>query len=205
LEILEKHDPQQKNYVITCDTCWIYWDNYHRGQWTIDRAAIFARIHATISSKKTMISAYFIRQGFISIEALPETEWSNSALFTEIILPNLVQSVSLLRPKMQTQCYWLYIDNVKSHNSALSLSKTEELRFTRLPQPPYSPDLTPCDLFLLGYLKKELQEMNFRFQNEVISAMTTILSEIPVRTLSEVFDQWIEKLYVCTINGREYV
>jgi transposase len=24
LEILEKHDPQQKNYVITCDTCWIY-------------------------------------------------------------------------------------------------------------------------------------------------------------------------------------
>jgi hypothetical protein len=47
-----------------------------------------------------MILAYFTRQGFVSIEALPETEWFDSAFFTEIILLSLIQSVSLLRPKI---------------------------------------------------------------------------------------------------------
>jgi cytochrome b subunit of formate dehydrogenase len=32
LEVLEKLSPQQKNYVTTGNECWIYFDNYHRGQ-----------------------------------------------------------------------------------------------------------------------------------------------------------------------------
>jgi hypothetical protein len=32
LDVLEKLDPWQKNHAITCDECWIYCDNYHRGQ-----------------------------------------------------------------------------------------------------------------------------------------------------------------------------
>jgi histone-lysine N-methyltransferase SETMAR len=63
----------------------------------------------------------------------------------------------------------MHIDNAIPHNSALSLQKSEELRFTRLAPRPYSPDLAPCDFFLLGYLKTELHGKNFRSQNEVIS------------------------------------
>jgi hypothetical protein len=87
---------------------------------------------------------------------------------------------------MQAQCYWLYINIVIPHNSALSLRKTEELGFTRMLQPPYSHDLTPCAFLLFGYLKKELQGMNFGLYNEMLSAMTAILSEIPARRLSRV-------------------
>jgi hypothetical protein len=63
----------------------------------------------------------------------------------------------------------------------------------------------PCDFFAFGYLKKELQGMNFGSQNGVISAMTAILSEISIRTLSGMFDQWVERLHEYTINGGEYV
>jgi hypothetical protein len=79
-----------------------------------------------------MILAYFTRQGFISVEILPETERFNSIFFTEIILSNIVESMNVFRPKMQARCYWIYIDNARPHNSALSLQKTEELGFTRL-------------------------------------------------------------------------
>jgi hypothetical protein len=41
-EVLEKLGPAQKNHVIISGECWIYWDNYHREQWTIDRAAMSA-------------------------------------------------------------------------------------------------------------------------------------------------------------------
>jgi histone-lysine N-methyltransferase SETMAR len=135
-----------------------------------------------------MISAYFTRQRFVSIEILPKTDRFKSAFFTGTILPSLVQAVNVLRLKMQAQGYWLQIHNAMLHNSALSLHKTEELEVTRLPQPPYSPDLAPYDFFLFDYLKREFQGMNFRFQNGVISAVTAILGEILVRTLSGVFD-----------------
>jgi hypothetical protein len=65
----------------------------------------------------------------------------------------------------------MHIDNAKLRNSVLSLQKTEELRFTRLAQPPYSPDLVLRDFFLFAHLKKELDGKNFRFQNEVISVV----------------------------------
>jgi hypothetical protein len=58
-------------------------------------------------------------------------------------------------PKIRAQGRWLHIDNAKPHKAALSLQKTEEAWFTILPQLLYSYDLTPCDFFLFGYLKKE--------------------------------------------------
>jgi hypothetical protein len=36
-----------------------------------------------------MISAYFTGQGFVFVEALPETERFNSTFFTETIIPNI--------------------------------------------------------------------------------------------------------------------
>jgi hypothetical protein len=171
LGILERLGPRQQNHVIIGDESWIYWHNYHRGQGTADCAALPPQIRTMISSKKTMISAYFTRQGLVSIEALPETERFHSTFFTETILASIVQSLIASRPKMQARCYWIHIDDAKPHNSGLSLRKTEELGFTWLPQPPYSPDLAPSDFFLFGYLKKELQGMNFRSGNQVISAV----------------------------------
>jgi hypothetical protein len=76
--------------------------------------------------------------------------------------------------------------------------------FTRLPQPPYSPDLAPCDFFLFGYLKKELQGMNFRSGNQVISAVGDILANIRIDMLSRVFDEWIQRLHGCIANEGEY-
>jgi hypothetical protein len=70
--------------------------------------------------------------------------------------PSIVGSLSVLRPKMRAQSSWLHIDSIQTHDAALSLQKTEEVRFTRLPSPLYSHDLTPCDFFSFRYLKKQL-------------------------------------------------
>jgi hypothetical protein len=116
-------DLSDEHHVITEEECRSYGANYQRGQNTVDRAAMSPQIRATISSKKTMISAYFTRQGFVSVETLPETERFNSTFFTETILPSIVRSVSGFRPKMQAQGYWMLISNAKSHNPAFSLQK----------------------------------------------------------------------------------
>jgi hypothetical protein len=53
-----------------------------------------------------MISAYFTRQRFISIEELLETGRFNSSFFVEKIISSLIRSVSLLHPRMQAQGNW---------------------------------------------------------------------------------------------------
>jgi histone-lysine N-methyltransferase SETMAR len=171
LEIREKLGPGQNDHIIAGDKYWIYCDNNLCGQCTADRAPVSPRIQTTISWIMTMISTSFTRQGLISVETLTETERFISPFSMETNLLNIIQSVSVFCPKMQAQCYWMYLDSAKPHNSALSFQKTEELGFTRLTQPHYSPDLTPCSFFLFGYLKTQPHGENFRSQNEVISVV----------------------------------
>jgi hypothetical protein len=70
-----------------------------------------------------------------------EKEQFNSAFFALTILRNIIRSMSMLRPKIQAQGHWLHIDNAQPHKKRLSLQKTEEAWFTRLPQLRYSYDL----------------------------------------------------------------
>jgi hypothetical protein len=49
--------------------------------------------------------------------------------------------------------------------------------------------LAPCGFFLFGCLKQELEERNFRSENEVISAVRIILIANPIRVLVEAFEQ----------------
>ena len=47
-------------------------------------------------------------------------------------------------------------------------AKLQELGFKLLPHPPYSPDLTPGDFFLLSDLKRMLAGKKFSADEEVI-------------------------------------
>jgi hypothetical protein len=67
----------------------------------------------------------------------------------------------------------------------LSLQKTKVLGFTRCAQPSYSLNVAPCEFFLFDYLKKELDEKNFRSQNAMTSVMRAILTEIPLKCFQE--------------------
>ncbi|EZA50295.1 Histone-lysine N-methyltransferase SETMAR, partial [Ooceraea biroi] len=44
-----------------------------------------------------------------------------------------------------------------------------ELQYELLPHPPYSPDLTPCDIFLFPNLKSWLGGQKFSSNEEVIA------------------------------------
>jgi hypothetical protein len=96
-------------------------DNHHRGTWAEDREEVPSNVKRIISSKKTMLSAYFSRTGFVSIEFLPQGQDYNSYFFTEIILPSIVENLSVARPKLKTTASHLHIDDAKPHNSRLSL------------------------------------------------------------------------------------
>jgi hypothetical protein len=161
LQMLCGLGPKQQNYLITGDETWIFWNNDHRGICAQDREDVPVNTKKMISSRKTMLSAYFSRTGFISLESLPQRQKYNSQFFAETILPSLAENLSVCPPKLKSTAAYLLIESAKLHNSRLSIPKPEEYGFIRVPQPPYSPELAPCDFVLFGHLKSQLENETF--------------------------------------------
>jgi transposase len=150
-----------------------------------------------------MVSAYFSRCGFVSVEFLPMGQKYNSQFFTETVLPSFEKKHLECCPKLRTTAAHLHVDNAKSHSSKMSIEKIEELGFILVPQPPYSPDLAPCDFFLFGSLKQRLEGKHFTREDQVIAAVREVFDKIPLQTFQNMMDDWQYGLRRCIQLGRE--
>jgi hypothetical protein len=85
LQMIRGLGPKQQNYLITSDEPWIFWDNDHRGMWVQDIEEVLANAKKMISSRKTMLSAYFSHTDFVSMKFLPQGQKYTSQFFIETI------------------------------------------------------------------------------------------------------------------------
>jgi hypothetical protein len=65
--------------------------------------------------------------------------------------------------------------------------KLDEQNLKRMRHPAYSPDRSPCDFFLCGYLKDKVIDKQYTTPEELSAEVTTILSGIPSDLTSRVF------------------
>jgi hypothetical protein len=148
-----------------------------------------------------MVSAYFSRCGFVSVEFLPMGQKYNSQFFTETVLPSIEQKLAECRSKLRTTAAHIHVDKAKPHNSKMSIKKIKELGFILVPQPPYSPGLAPCDLFLFGYLKRHLEGKHFTREDQVVAAVREVSDKIPLQTFQNAMDDWQYRLRRCIQLG----
>jgi hypothetical protein len=148
-----------------------------------------------------MVSAYFSRCSFVSVEFLPMRQKYNWQFFTETVLPSIENKLAECRPKLRTTAAHFHVDSAKPHISKMSNEKIEELGFILVPQPPYSIDLAPCDFFLFGYLKRHLEGKYFTREDSVIAAVREVFDKIPLQTFQNVMDDWQYRLRKCIQLG----
>jgi hypothetical protein len=79
------------------------------------------------------------------------------------------------------------------------------LCFILVRQPPYFPDLAPCDFFLFGYLKHHLEGKHLTMEDEVIAAVREVFDKIPLQTFQNVMDDWQYRLRRCLQLRGEYL
>jgi transposase len=152
-----------------------------------------------------MVSGYFSRCGFVSVEFLPMGQKYNSQFFTEAVPPSIEKKLAKCRPKLRTTAAHLHVDNAKRYTSEMSIEKIEELGFILVPQPPYSPDIAPCDYFMLGYVKQHLEGKHFTREDQVIAAVKEVFDKIPLQVFQNVMDDWQYRLRRCIQLGGEYL
>ena len=72
-----------------------------------------------------------------------------------------------------------------------------------MPQPPYSPDMAPCNLFLFPKIKRTLKGRRSTAIVDIKSASLKKLA-IPKIELEKCFEDWKKRWHKCIISNGDY-
>jgi histone-lysine N-methyltransferase SETMAR len=95
-------------------------------------------------------------------------------------------------------------DSARAHTAQKYRTSCEENGLRIAPHPPYSPDLAPSDFFLFGYVKECLKGMVFPSYEELLDAIGEVVTGIESKTLTSVFEHWMERLEWVSKNNGDY-
>jgi hypothetical protein len=80
----------------------------------------------------------------------------------------------------------------------------ENNKIERAFNPAYSPDISPCDFWLFGFLKKKLKEQELSTSDEILEAITTIWNDVTFEELQSGFSIWIQRVTWVIEHGGEH-
>ena len=95
--------------------------------------------------------------------------------------------------------------NIAPCHTAVSINEfLDEKSISVFPQPPYSPDLSPCDFFLFPWLKNHLKGRHFETLDNIQKSVTDELKGIPAEAFQHCHEQWKQRLHLCVAAQGNY-
>ena len=150
------------------------------------------RKHGRLSSNiKTMLIAFFDIDGLAHHEFVPTGQTVNKEFF-KTVLQRLLDAVRRHHPENWRFGNWiLHHDNAPAHRAVTTNEFLAKHNILSLPQPPYSPDLVPCD-FLFPQLKKTMKGRRFDYVEHIHANAMRQLRAITKSDYQRCFHQWQE-------------
>ena len=149
-----------------------------------------------------MLIAFFDVRGIVHTEFLPQGQIVNQHVYKDV-LRRLIRSVRDKRRDLWVNDSWvLHHDNAPAHNALSVRQFVAEKNIPMLEQPPYSPDLTPCDFFLFPKLKQVLKGTHFGDVEAIQKATTAELKRIPEEAFWDCIEGWKKRMEKCVRLNR---
>jgi hypothetical protein len=133
-----------------------------------------------------MIWACFSHLGIANVIHLPLQNSFTRAFFVEKSLDNFEETLAHSRPSLRASGTFLHLDTAAPHRAP---EHFESFGITKPPYPPYSLDLAPCDFWLFGMFKRQLEGDSFGNDRELLSKVNEILHNIRPAEFHPVFDE----------------
>jgi len=150
-----------------------------------------------------MLVVSFYWQGVIHYEFVPRGQTVNNEFYLAV-LKRMREAVRHKRPQLWTNQNWvLHHDNAPAHSSFLVRNFLVKNETTVVPQPPYSPNLSPADFFLFPKLKSTLKGRRFDTFDEIHKNSTkefAILKE----AFQKAFQSWQKHWERCVASEGNY-
>ena len=150
--------PNLLEKVITGDESWIFeYDPETKRQslqWKSPGSPRISTAWLSLAKVKLMLIAFFDVRGIVHTGLLPQGQTVNQHVYKDV-LRRLIRSVRDKRRELWVNDSWLlHHDNAPAHNALSVRQFLAEKNIPVLEQPPYSPDLAPCDFFFFPKLKQ---------------------------------------------------
>ena len=105
-------------------------------------------------SRKRLFKFVFNWEGQLLDDIPPEKTILTGTHYRQNILPGVIQDIEQKRPTTAVKDVILHHDNASPHKAKIVKDYIEEQELQVLPNPPYSPNLAPCDFWLFPTLKE---------------------------------------------------
>jgi len=192
--------------VITGDETWAFeYDPETKRQsseWHTSESPRPKKARMRKSKVKTMLIVFFDAKGVVHKEFVPQEQTINATYYVEV-LDRLRKRV--VRCRKEIVATWqLHHDNTLSHTALRVREFLAKHSIATLPQPPYSPDLSPADFFLFPRIKATLKGAHFESIEAIQTAVTKALNEVPVDAFQDAYRAWKNRWKKCVDAQGEY-
>jgi hypothetical protein len=120
-------------------------------------------------------------------EALPKGRKFNQDYFISTILAELVREKRRVLRRKRELPFLIHMENSACHNGRKITHKLTVADIASAPHPLYSPDLSPCDSWLFGFLKKSMNGMQLSTEDQLVEAIPIIWQGVIFDTLQSGF------------------
>ena len=208
LDILDHLDrePEFSSHVITGDESWILEYNpetkRQSREWHTANSPHPKKVRMSKSKIKSKLISFFDSQGNFHMEFVPPGQTVNQTFYWEV-LERLRERVARVWPGIE-RTWMLHHNNVPCHTAVSINELLGERNIPVVPQPPYSPDLSPCDFFLFPRLKNHLKGRHFGTLDNIQKSVTDELKGFPAEAFQHCYKQWKQCLHHCVAAQGNY-
>ncbi|UYV78768.1 hypothetical protein LAZ67_16002686 [Cordylochernes scorpioides] len=147
-------------------------------QWKLPHEPRPKKARQVRSNVKVLLTVFFDCRGVVHHEFLPQSGTVNKEYYLQV-MRNLRETIRQKRPDLWKNKNWLlHHDNAPAHTSLLVRDFLAKNNTLMMSQPPYSPDLAPCDFFLFPKLKRPMKGRRYATLDEIKTASKEELKKI---------------------------
>ena len=149
-----------------------------------------------------MLICCFDSQGVVHKEFVPYRQTVTKQYYREV-LERLRKRVHRVRPEI-ANTWMLHHDNAPCHTVISVNEFLAKKGISVVPQPPYSPDLNPCDFFFFPKLKFHLKGRHFGTVDNIQKVVTDQLRALPHEDFQHCYREWEQRLRRCVASQGNY-
>jgi histone-lysine N-methyltransferase SETMAR len=182
------------NGIATGDESWLLSHYDPRAMFATAREHVSAYVRTQLGVEKTRITVFFTAEMLNELGSLPQGTKFNHKFFVETVFRGLMKEKRRFSQRNPGGEFIVHLDNSACHDGQKITSEVSNLHIIRTPHPPYSPDLSPCDCSLFGFLRESMKDEEFSTDDQLLDAITTIRNALTFETLQSVFREWVSRL-----------